>query len=255
MHSTLITAEDLYTKASSKTAPTDRWFLIAASISAAQTRVWPNTTRPTFPGAVYAHLDRHLSDKTHPLGARAGRHPLPEREAVRQLARSNRAWPSTSKWWCTTGKGLTTVAACGGCSSGVATKRWRCWTADLAPGRPPAIPWHRGQPPPPAAPADRPFTPRRLAGAHGRQPAAWSALLGSPIADGDRCPRRAPLPRRSGAPGPRRGPHPRRTQPPFRRQLPARRPLQAGGTIAPGVRAPAGQAETLPMWFTTAAAV
>lgn len=29
------------------------------------------------PGAVHAHLDQHLSDKSHPEGARAGRHPLP----------------------------------------------------------------------------------------------------------------------------------------------------------------------------------
>lgn len=33
------------------------------------------------PGAVYAHLDRDLSDKSHPDGARAGRHPLPQRES------------------------------------------------------------------------------------------------------------------------------------------------------------------------------
>jgi thiosulfate/3-mercaptopyruvate sulfurtransferase len=29
------------------------------------------------PGAMHAHLDRHLSDKYHPAGAQAGRHPLP----------------------------------------------------------------------------------------------------------------------------------------------------------------------------------
>jgi thiosulfate/3-mercaptopyruvate sulfurtransferase len=41
------------------------------------------------PGAVYAHLDQHLSDKSHPDAARAGRHPLPSRETFA-------AWLATS---------------------------------------------------------------------------------------------------------------------------------------------------------------
>ena len=32
------------------------------------------------PGAIHAHLDQHLSDKSHPSGAQAGRHPLPSKE-------------------------------------------------------------------------------------------------------------------------------------------------------------------------------
>jgi thiosulfate/3-mercaptopyruvate sulfurtransferase len=85
------------------------------------------------PGAIYANLDTHLSALHGAPGATGtvtahqadepasgGRHPLPTREALRHLAR--RAWASANGMQAVVydrNGSATTVAVCGGCSSGL----------------------------------------------------------------------------------------------------------------------------------------
>ncbi len=79
MHSTLITAKDLYKSTQQDSANRPLVFDCSFDLASADAGL-AQYHQAHIPGAVYAHLDRHLSDKAHPLGARAGRHPLPERE-------------------------------------------------------------------------------------------------------------------------------------------------------------------------------
>ncbi|QCB45918.1 sulfurtransferase [Hydrogenophaga sp. PAMC20947] len=80
MHSTLITAETLHEAI--KRSGVDRPLVFDCSFDLANTEAGAAQYHQAhIPGAVYAHLDRHLSNKAHPNGASAGRHPLPEREA------------------------------------------------------------------------------------------------------------------------------------------------------------------------------
>ncbi|MEZ5705649.1 MAG: sulfurtransferase [Burkholderiaceae bacterium] len=76
MYPLLISAEDLRHLSTSDQPPLvfDCSFeLNDANAGASQYR------QKRIPGAIHAHLDQHLSDKRHPSGAQAGRHPLPSR--------------------------------------------------------------------------------------------------------------------------------------------------------------------------------
>ena len=88
MHSTLITAESLHESLQQSSG--DRPLIFDCSFDLANADAGLTQYREAhIPGAVYAHLDRDLSDKAHPMGARAGRHPLPQREVFADwLARS-----------------------------------------------------------------------------------------------------------------------------------------------------------------------
>ena len=77
MYSTLISASDLQQLMTSD----QPWLVMDCSFDLMN----PDSGRQQFeaqhiPGAVYVHLDDHLSDKTGPDRASGGRHPLPSRE-------------------------------------------------------------------------------------------------------------------------------------------------------------------------------
>ena len=79
MHTTLISATDLQTLMASGQP------LLVLDCSFDLTN--PDAGRQQFeaqhvPGAVYVHLDQHLSDKTGPDRASGGRHPLPSRDTL-----------------------------------------------------------------------------------------------------------------------------------------------------------------------------
>ena len=80
MHSTLITAKDLYESTQRDSAHRPLVFDCSFDLGSTDAGL-AQYHQAHIPGAVYAHLDRHLSNKTHPMGVQAGRHPLPEREA------------------------------------------------------------------------------------------------------------------------------------------------------------------------------
>ena len=90
MYSTLISASDLQQLMTSD----QPWLVMDCSFDLMN----PDSGRQQFeaqhiPGAVYVHLDDHLSDKTGPDRASGGRHPLPSRETfaarLRALGLSN----------------------------------------------------------------------------------------------------------------------------------------------------------------------
>lgn len=91
MYSTLINAETLHKSIQQDVTERPLVFDCSFDLGNADTGQ-AQYHQAHIPGAVYAHLDRDLSDKAHPLGARAGRHPLPDREVfARWLAQSGLA--------------------------------------------------------------------------------------------------------------------------------------------------------------------
>jgi thiosulfate/3-mercaptopyruvate sulfurtransferase len=78
MYSTLISTESL--RLLQQNGPQPLVFDCSFDLNDAQ--AGPTQFQQThLPGAVFAHLDQDLSDKAHPDGASAGRHPLPTRES------------------------------------------------------------------------------------------------------------------------------------------------------------------------------
>ena len=79
MHTTLITAKALHKSIQEDSA--NQPLIVDCSFDLASVDTGLEQYRLAhIPGAIYAHLDHDLSNKNHPMGARAGRHPLPERE-------------------------------------------------------------------------------------------------------------------------------------------------------------------------------
>lgn len=78
MHTTLISAPALYDILQTANPP----LVFDCSFDLANAQAGAEQYQQThIPGAVHADLDQHLSDKSHPGGTAAGRHPLPSREA------------------------------------------------------------------------------------------------------------------------------------------------------------------------------
>ena len=74
MHATLISTQELASLIQCGPAP----FVFDCSFELTDASAGPAQYQQAhIPGAAYAHLDQHLSDKRHPEGVRAGRHPLP----------------------------------------------------------------------------------------------------------------------------------------------------------------------------------
>jgi thiosulfate/3-mercaptopyruvate sulfurtransferase len=77
MHTTLISVGALHAAMQSTSPP----LVLDSSFDLSDAQAGQRQFQDThLPGAVHADLDRDLSDKSHPAGARAGRHPLPARE-------------------------------------------------------------------------------------------------------------------------------------------------------------------------------
>ena len=156
MHSTLITAETLHK--SIQRDGTNPPLVFDCSFDLASTDAGlAQYHQAHIPGALYAHLDRHLSNKAHPLGASAGRHPLPERAVfARWLAASGLArhqqvvvYDRQGAHYC--GRLWWMLKWCGHEAVAVLDGGFGAWQAA-------GYAVASGEPPPPANHAEHPFT-------------------------------------------------------------------------------------------------